>query len=220
MTKSGHHDRRKQRDHWEENLPVLRQFPPGQWEVPKPGLPRGTQLRAQSQGQQAAREARSHSSGATKWRLLKSCAPAGDSFKKEIEAMWRCCGLLGLAEEAWGKWKVGYVSEKIQTTSCSHGPLLATFNTDTILHNRSIFFFLILEESSRMISFQDPRFPRVDGSPAPALTAFPGTNAGHSTHSQLLISHRRQMAHREEDGTQDHTIKRRPDPRISRSIQD
>lgn len=25
-----------------------------------------------------------------------------------------------------------------------------------------------------MISFQDPRFPKVDGSPTPELTAFPG----------------------------------------------
>lgn len=72
------------------------------------------------------------------------CAPAVGSFKKEIEAMWRRCGLRGLAEEAWGKWEVGYVSNKIQTT-CPHGPLLATFNTE-------------------MISFQDPKFPRVDGS--------------------------------------------------------
>lgn len=102
-----------------------------------------------------------------------SCALAVGSFKKGIEAMWRRCGLRELAGEAWGKRKVGYVSDKIQTTSCPHGPLLATFNTSTALHNQSI-FFLIFAESSRMISFQDPRFPRVDGSPTPVLTAFLG----------------------------------------------
>lgn len=144
-----------------------------------------------------------------------SCALAVGSFKKGIEALWLRCGLRELAEEAWGKRKEGYVSDKIQTTSCPHGPLLATFHTSTALHNQSIFFFNLCRVLEDDI-IPGPKVPKGGWVPHTCAHCFSGTNAGHSIHSQLLISHGRQMTHRgEEDGPQDHTIKRRPDPRIS-----